>query len=130
MPEAKRMAEEASRMGQEVQDRAQRMAQEYQKAAESGLEAAGRSFSELNLGFRAIAAEMTDFSTKRWEDIFHAWEQLLRARSFGDVVDVQTRYAQKAYEDYMSQISKVGEMYLGTARNASKPAEQASKRFT
>ena len=27
----------------------------------------------------------------------------------------------------MSQVSKVGEMYLGTTRNASKPIEQASK---
>ena len=95
MSEDKRMAEEATRIGHEVQDRTQRMAREYQNAAESGVEAAGRSFSEVNRGFQAVAAEMTDFSKRRWEDILQAWEQLLQARSFGEVVAVQTRYAQK-----------------------------------
>ena len=43
MPETKRMAEEANRMGQEAQERAQRVGHEFQKAAEGGFEAASRS---------------------------------------------------------------------------------------
>src|SRR4029450_5609089 len=61
MPETKRMAEEANRMGEEVRDRAQRVGHEFQKAAEGGFEAASRSLSEVNRGFQAMAAEMTDF---------------------------------------------------------------------
>ena len=49
---------------------------------------------------------------------------------FGEVIEAQTRYAQRAYDAYMSQVSKVGEMYLGTTRNATKPIEQASKRLS
>ena len=64
MPETKRMAEEANRMGQQVQERMQ-----------SGFEAASRSFSKTNKGFQAMAAEMTDFSKRRWEDVLQAWEQ-------------------------------------------------------
>jgi hypothetical protein len=81
-------------------------------------------------GFQAMAAEMTDFSKKRMEDVLQAWQQLLRARHFGDVVEVQTRYAQRAYDAYMSEMSKLGEMYLGTARSASKPVEDTSRRFS
>ena len=77
-----------------------------------------------------MAAEMTDFSKKRMEDVLQAWQQLLRARHFGDVVEVQTRYAQRAYDAYMSEMSKLGEMYLGTARSASKPVEDTSRRFS
>ena len=117
-------------MGQEAQEQAKRVGQEFQKAAEGGFEAASRSLGEVNKGFQALATEMTDFSKRRFEDVFHAWEQLLRARSFGDVVDVQTRYAQKAYDAYTSEMSKLGEMYIGMMRDASKPVEQASKRFT
>ena len=109
MPETKRMAEEANRMGQQAQE-----------GFQTGLEAAGRSFTEANRGFRALASEMTDFSKRRFEDVFRAWEQLLRARSFPDVVQVQTLYAQKAYEAYTSEMSKFGEMYMGLVRNASK----------
>jgi hypothetical protein len=110
MPETKRMAEEVSTMGQQAQEHARRMGQEFQRAAEGGFEAASRSFGEVNKGLQAMATEMTDFSKRRLEDVLHSWEQLLRARNFGEVIDVQTRYAQRAYEAYMSEMSKLGEM--------------------
>jgi hypothetical protein len=118
MSETKRMADEADRMGQQAQE-----------GFQTGLEAASRSFTEANKGFEALASEMTDFSKRRFEDVFRAWEQLLRARSFPDVVQVQTQYAQRAYEAYASEMSKIGEMYLGTVRNASKAVDESSRRF-
>jgi hypothetical protein len=130
MPETKRMAEEANRMGQEAQEQAKRVGQEFQRAAEHGFEAASRSFAEINRNFQAIATEMTDFSKKRLDDVLQSWEQLLRARSLPDVVEVQTRYAQKAYDAYMSEFSKLGDMYLSTARDASKATEETSRRFS
>jgi phasin family protein len=130
MSDAKRMADEANRMGEEVRDRAQRVGHEFQKAAEGGFEAASRSLSEANRGFQAMAAEMTDFSKRRMEDVLQAWQQLLQARNFGDVVDAQTRYAQRAYEAYTSEVSKLGEMCLDTTRSAARPVEQTSRRLT
>jgi hypothetical protein len=118
MSETKRMADEANRMGQQVQE-----------GLQTGFEAASKSLSEANKGFQALASEMTDFSKRRFEDVFRAWEQLLRARSFPDVIEVQTQYARQAYEAYTSEMSKLGEMYLGTVRNASKPVEESSRRF-
>jgi phasin family protein len=123
------MAEEANRMGEEVRDRAQRVGHEFQKAAEGGFEAASRSLSEANRGFQAMAAEMTDFSKKRMEDVLQAWQQLLRARHFGDVVEAQTHYAQRAFDAYTSEWTKLGEMCVGMVRDASKPVEDASRKF-
>jgi hypothetical protein len=116
MSETKRMADEANRIGQQAQERFQ-----------TGFEAASRSLSEANKGFQAMADELTDFSKSRWEAVFQAWEQLLRVRHLGDVVEVQTRYAQRAYDAYMSEMSKLGEMYLGTARNAASPVKESSR---
>src|SRR4029078_6233660 len=116
MQETKRMADAANRMGQEAQERVQ-----------SGFEAASRLLSEANKGFQAMADELTDFSKSRWEAVFQAWEQLLRVRHLGDVVEVQTRYAPPAYDAYMSEMSKLGEMYLGTARNAASPVKESSR---
>jgi hypothetical protein len=118
---------ETNRLGEEIQEGAQKFGREYQRVAESGFEAVSRSFSEANKGFQVLASEMTDFSKRRFEDVFRAWEQLLRARSFPDVVQVQTQYAQKAYEAYTSEMSKLGEMYMGVVRNASRPVEEASR---
>jgi phasin family protein len=119
MSETRRMADEANRIGQQAQERVQ-----------SGFEAASRSFSEANRGFQAMAAEMTDFSKRRMEDVLQAWQQLLQARNFGDVVDAQTRYAQRAYEAYTSEVSKLGEMCLDTTRSAARSVEQTSRRLT
>ena len=130
MPETKRVAEEANRMGQEAQEQAKRVGQEFQRAAERGVEAASRSFAEINRNFQTIATEMADFSKRRLDDVLQSWEQLLRARSLPDVAEVQTRYAQKAYDAYMSEFSKLGEMYLGAARDASKATAETSRRFS
>jgi len=119
MSETKRMADEANRIGQQAQERFQ-----------TGFEAASKSLSEANKGFQAMADELTDFSKSRWEAVFQAWEQLLRVRHLGDVVEVQTRYAQRAYDAYMSEMSKLGEMYLGTARNAASPVKESSRRLS
>ena len=119
MSETKRMADEANRIGQQAQERFQ-----------TGFEAASRSLSEAKKGFQAMADELTDFSKSRWEAVFQAWEQLLRVRHLGDVVEVQTRYAQRAYDAYMSEMSKLGEMYLGTARNAASPVKESSRRLS
>jgi hypothetical protein len=124
MQETKRMADEARNPAHELQEQAQKVGQEYQSAIEGGFEAATHAFSEMNRGSQAIAAEVTDFSKKRFEDVVEAWGQLVRARTFGDIVEVQSRYARKAYDAYTSEISK-----LGTARNAVKPFEQTSKRL-
>jgi hypothetical protein len=51
-------------------------------------------------------------------------------RHLGDMVEVQTRYAQGAYDAYMSEMSKLGEMYLGTARNAATPVKDTARRFS
>jgi hypothetical protein len=65
-----------------------------------------------------MADELTDFSKSRWEAVFQAWEQLLRVRHLGDMVEVQTRYAQGAYDAYMSEMYVPG--YSTQCRHSSK----------
>ena len=71
---------------------------------------------------------MTELSKKSFEDVFEAWDDFLRARSFGEIFDIQTKYAQKAHDTYVSEMSKIGELYLDMTRNASKPLEHAARR--
>ena len=130
MPEAKSMAEEANRMGREVQEQAQRVGREFQNAAGQGFEAAGRSLSEVNRGFQAIAAEMTEYSKKAFNDAIRTWEQLIGVKSLEQAIQIQSDYAKRVYENHMAELSKLGEMCVGMVQAASKPVEQASKRFT
>ena len=101
------------------------MGEEYQRLSKDSFDAATRSFGEVNKGFQAIAAEMTDYSKRTFDDVFRAWEQLLTAKSLDQVIEIQSQYAKKAYDTHMSEMSKLGEMYVSLARNAYKPVEQA-----
>ena len=99
--------------------------EEYQRLSKEGFDAATRSFGEMNKGLQAVA---TGYSKRTFEDVFRAWEELLAAKSVGQVFEIQSQYAAKAYDTYMSEMSKFGEMYLNVARKASKPAEQATRK--
>lgn len=77
---------------------------------------------------QAIVAEVTNYSKKAFEDGFHAFEQLVGAKSAEQAFETQTRYAKKAYGSYMAQMSKLGEMYVGLARSAYKPIEDAASK--
>jgi phasin family protein len=129
MAEPRRMAEEATRMGEEMQERTQRMGREYQRAAESGFEAASRSFTEANKGFQALAAEMMEYSKAAFDDAIRTWEQLIGVRSLEQAVQIQSDYAKRVYENHMAELKKLGEMCVGMVRDASKPVEDASRKF-
>jgi hypothetical protein len=118
MQETKKMAEEANRMGQEAQERAQ-----------SGFDAASRSFSEANKGFQALAAEMMEYSKSAFDDAIRTWEQLIGVRSLEQVIQIQSDYTKRVYENHMAELKKLGEMTVGMVRDASKPVEDASRKF-
>jgi hypothetical protein len=104
----------------------QKFGEEFQRVGKDGFDAAVRSFGEMNKGLQAIAAEFTDYSKKSFEDGTRAFEQLLRAKSFEQVIEVQSQYTRMAYEAYVAELTKLGEMYAGLTRNAYKPVEQAA----
>jgi phasin family protein len=106
----------------------QNIGEEYQRLSKEGLDAATRSFGEMNKGFQALAAEMTDYSKRTFEDVFRAWRQLLTAKSVEQMMEIQSQYAKKACDTHISEMSKLGEMWVAITRNASKPIEQATAR--
>ena len=97
--------------------------EEFQKVGKDGFDAAVRSFGEVNKGFQAIAAEVTDYSKKAFEDSTRAFEQLIGAKSIEQAIEIQSQYAKKAYDAYVAEMSKLGEMYVGLAKDAYKPVE-------
>ena len=98
------------------------------REATSGLNAASRSVGEFNNGFREIADEMNEYSIRSLENVFRAWQQFLDARPLRQVVEHQTRFAQNAYDAYVTEFSKLGDLYISLTRRASEPLRQGSRR--
>ena len=80
---------------------------------------------EWSKGWQAIAAEMTDYTKRSFEEGTATVEKLLSAKSVEQAVEIQTGYAKRAYDDYMHQVSKLGGLYAELAKEAYKPVEKA-----
>ena len=132
MRQTKRASKKRSQLVKKAQDTETRIERLYQDAATTGLKAMSRhSVGEFNDGFRHIAEEMNTYSVRSMEQVLHAWQQFLDAGPLRQVFELQTRYAQNAqnaYEVYVGEISRLGEMYLDVTRRVSKPLAQGSKR--
>ena len=52
-----------------------------------------------------------------------AWEKLLGAKSLEKAIEIQTAYAKTAYEGFVAQATRMGELYADLAKEAYKPFE-------
>ena len=125
MRQTKRASKKRSQLAKEGQDTETRIERLYQDAATTGLKAMSRqSVGEFNDGFREIAYEMNTYSVRSLEQVFNAWQEFLDAGPLRQVFELQARYAQNAqnaYEFYVDEITRLGEMYLDVTRRVSKP---------
>jgi hypothetical protein len=98
---------------------------DFQKLGQQNVDTAMKMFGEWSKGWQAIAAEMTDYTKRSFEESTATVEKLLAAKSFEQAVEIQTGYAKRAYDDYMHQVSKIGGLYAELAKEAYKPVEKA-----
>jgi hypothetical protein len=99
--------------------------EDFQKIGQHNVDAAMKAIGEWNKGWQAIAAEMTDYTKRSFEEGTAAVEKLLAAKSLEQAVEIQTGYAKRAYDDYLLQVSKLGGLYAELAKEAYKPVEKA-----
>ncbi|WP_028748368.1 phasin family protein [Rhizobium mesoamericanum] len=82
-----------------------------------------KSYSDTAKGFQAIAAEAAEYSKKSFQDTVTHFENLSGARSLEAAFELQTNYLKSAYDSFVAEATKLGEMYSDLARSAYKPYE-------
>jgi hypothetical protein len=97
--------------------------EDIQKLGKDNMEAAAKSFGTLSKSAQAITVEMADFSKKSFEDGSKAMEKLLGAKSLEKAIEIQTDFAKTAYEAFVAQATKIGELYADFAKETYKPFE-------
>jgi hypothetical protein len=96
---------------------------DVQKMGKENVDAAMKSFSVTSKGVQAIAAEITNYSKKSFEEGSAALEKLLGAKSVDKAVEIQNDYVKTAYEGFVAEATKLGELYTDLAREVYKPFE-------
>ncbi|MCV3240476.1 phasin family protein [Mesorhizobium sp. ZC-5] len=102
------------------------MTQTFEDAGKFGkefMDTGLKSFASLSKGFQAIATEATEYSKKSFETGSAAIEKLVAAKSLEKAIEIQTDYAKQAYEGFVAQATKLGELYAEVAKDAYKPYE-------
>jgi len=97
--------------------------EDFQKLNKEGVETAVKALSSYSKGLQAIAVEIADYSKKSFEDGSSAMEKLLGAKTLDKAIEVQSEYLKSSYEGLVSQMTKLGEMYVDLAKDAYKPFE-------
>ena len=77
-------------------------------------------------GLEAIAAETTDYSKNSFEKSRAHFEKLFGLKKIDEAIQLQSDFAKSAYEDFVAQATKIGEMYSNLAKEAFKPITVAS----
>lgn len=99
--------------------------EDMQKLSQTNMDTAMKAIGEWNKGWQAIAAEITDYTKKSFEEGTATFEKLVSAKSVEQAIEIQTGFAKRAYDGYMHQMSKIGGMYAELAKEAYKPMEKA-----
>jgi hypothetical protein len=102
---------------------------DIQKLSKGNVDTALKSAGAVSKGFQAIAAEAADYSKKSFEAGSSAFEKLLGAQTFDKAIEVQSDFIRTAYEGYVGQMTKVGEIFTDMAKDAYKPYETVFGKF-
>jgi phasin family protein len=103
--------------------------EDFQSYGKENVDAYVASAQALTKGFQAIAAETADYTRKAFEKSSEAFEKAVQSKSLEKAVEVQQAFAKDAYEAFVAQSSKVGELWSAAARDAYKPFESKLAQF-
>ncbi|KGD94370.1 MULTISPECIES: phasin family protein [Rhizobium/Agrobacterium group] len=96
---------------------------EASKKSKEAMDGMLKGYSEAAKGFQAIATEASEYSKKSFQDMTAFMEAFAAARSIDAAYDLQTKYAKSAYEGFIAEAAKMGDMYADLAKSAYKPYE-------
>jgi hypothetical protein len=97
--------------------------EDFQKLGKDNMDTCMKQFGTVSKGWQAIATEVADYSKKSFEHSTAALESLLGAKSLEKAIEIQSDYVKTAYEGFVAQSSKLGELYTDLAKETYKPLE-------
>jgi len=104
--------------------------EDFQKLGKDNVDNAMKQFGTVSKGWQALAAEYADYSKKSFEDGSAALEKLFGAKSVEKAIEIQNDYFKSAYEGFVAEATKIGELYTDIAKETYKPFEGVLAKVT
>ncbi|PZM11241.1 phasin family protein [Rhizobium tubonense] len=93
------------------------------KKSKEAIDTALKGYSDVAKGFQAIATETTEYSKKSFQDGVTHIEALAGVKSIETAIELQTNFVKSYYESFVSEATKLSEMYADLAKTVYKPYE-------
>jgi hypothetical protein len=90
-------------------------------------EAFSTATASATKGLQAIAAETSNYSKSSFEKTRAHFEKLVGLKNINEAMQLQSAFTKSAYDDFMAQGAKIGEMYSTLAKEAFKPITASSQ---
>ena len=102
----------------------EKLTDDFQRLGSDGFDATVRSYGEVNRGLQALTARLTDNAKEAFEDATRTFHQVVGAKSLQQAVEIQTQYMKRAYDTFVAEAPKVGELYWAVVQDAYAPFER------
>jgi hypothetical protein len=96
---------------------------QFQKFGQDNMDVVMKTFGAVSKGAQTIAVETADYAKKSFETGTATFEKLIGAKSLDKAIEIQSEFVKSAYEGFVAQSNKMGELYASLAKEAFKPYE-------
>jgi hypothetical protein len=97
--------------------------EDFQKLGKDNMDTCMKQLGTVSKGWQAIATEFADYSKKSFEEGSAYLEKLFGAKSLETAIELQSNYVKSAYEGFVAEATKMGELYTDLAKESYKPFE-------
>ena len=87
------------------------------------VEAYVASATIVGSGLQSIAQDSSTYAQKAIEEAVAASKAMMGSKSIHEVVELQTSFAKNAFAGYVSQLSRINEAFVATAKQGSAPLQ-------
>ena len=100
-----------------------------QNFGKDNVDVALKAADAVTKGFQTIASEAADYSKRSFEASTAAFEKLAAAKSVDTVVALQQDFVRTAYQGYVGQVTRFGEIFSDMAKSAAAPYQSLYGKF-
>ncbi|MGF1462169.1 MAG: phasin family protein [Maricaulaceae bacterium] len=100
---------------------------DFNNLGKENLEAVIASFTATGKGLEAVTSNLTNYSKQAMEDSVAAAKALASAKSFQEIVELQSEYTKSAMDAYLGEVKKMSDLMSATMKDSVAPIND---RFT
>ena len=98
--------------------------EDFQALSQQHADLVVKSLRDWNRVAQTAATEIMSFASRSFEEGASAFESMLAAKSIEEIIEIQTGFLKRTYEECVTESGKIGEIYAAQAKDAFKPLEK------